>query len=192
MAKNKIKYQLVVIGGSAGSVDVLLKIIPKLPKKISFAVVVVVHRMPSDEDLLLNLLQTKSKIKVKEAESNETIKPSVVYIAPADYHLLIENDKTFTLDFSEKVMHSRPSIDVTMQLAAQVYKNKLIGVLLTGANTDGASGMKAIQDNGGYTMIQDPKFSEVDTMPEAAENLINVNEILAVDKLIASLLAMNK
>jgi two-component system, chemotaxis family, protein-glutamate methylesterase/glutaminase len=173
-----------VIGGSAGSVDVLLKIIPKLPANFPLAVLIVVHRMKTEEDILLGLLQDKSIINVKEAESNEIFETGVVYIAPADYHLLIENDKSITLDFSEKVMYARPSIDVSMQFAARVYKNKLIGILLTGANEDGARGMEIIQKAGGYTIIQDPKDADVPIMPKSALKLIAPNKICTSDNLI--------
>jgi len=188
MAESKVGYEMVLIGGSAGSVEVLLKIIPKLPANFPMSVLIVVHRMKTDEDILLGLLQAKSMINVKEAESNEILEPGTVYLAPADYHLLIERDKSVTLDFSEKVKYARPSIDVTMQFAAKVYKSNLIGILLTGANDDGANGMKAIQDHGGYTIIQDPESCEVKIMPEAAIKLTEPAEVLNVEAIINKLI----
>lgn len=191
MAKNKIDYDVIVIGGSAGSVDVLMKIVPQLPEDYPLVVIVVIHRKVIDNDLLLSLLQSKSKIKVKEAESNEKIEPCCVYLAPADYHLLMESDKTFTLDFSEKVMYSRPSIDVTMYFAAQVYKNKLVGILLTGANEDGAKGMRDIKNRGGYTIVQDLSSSTAKIMPEAAIKLVEPDEVLNVENIIKTIININ-
>ena len=168
-----MKKELIVIGGSAGSVDVVMNMVPQLPAIYPSAVVIVLHRKSMQDDLLLQLLQQRSKITVKEVVTNEPILPGIVYLAPPDYHLLIENDRTLTLDCSEKINHSRPSIDVTMESASDAYGNNLTGILLTGANKDGADGMKAIMDQGGHIIIQNPENAEVATMPQAAVDLTN-------------------
>ena len=180
MAEEKVEHKVMIIGGSAGSVNLLMEIIPQIPKGYPLAIIVVIHRKVSQDSRLANLLETRAKVPVKELENNEPILPGVVYLAPTDYHLLIENDHTFTLDYSEKINFSRPSIDVTMINAAHVFGKNLIGVLLTGANEDGARGMEAIQKAGGYTVIQDLDSAEVKIMPEAADRLIQPDNILSI------------
>ena len=169
MEKDSVrKTELVLIGGSAGSIDALLQILPKLNRKLSFAIIIIIHRKSSFESTLSDLFESKSKLRVKEAEEKETIVPGMIYLAPADYHLLIEGDKTLSLDFSEKILHSRPAIDATFQTAADVYKEKVAAILLSGANADGSAGIKAIQQVGGLTVVQDPEDAEIRYMPTQA------------------------
>jgi two-component system chemotaxis response regulator CheB len=164
--------EIIVIGGSAGSVDAVLQIIPRLPHDFSFSVVLILHRKPTSDNLLQNLLQNRTALKVKEAEDKEPILKGIVYLAPANYHLLIEADHTFSLDASEKINYSRPSIDITFECAAEAYSDKAIGIVLTGANADGAKGLKAIAANGGYCIVEDPATAQVPTMPEQAAKLV--------------------
>src|SRR5690606_22111450 len=160
---------LITIGGSAGSLQVILEILPKLRSDLSVSIIVVFHRksVPNSE-MLINLLALKTTLTIKEAEDKEKIKPGVVYIAPADYHLFIEKDHSLSLDASEKVNFSRPSIDLTFITAADVYQNRMVGVLLSGANSDGIRGLEAIQSQGGYCIAQDPLSSQVPYMPAKA------------------------
>jgi two-component system, chemotaxis family, protein-glutamate methylesterase/glutaminase len=179
MAQDSItKYKLLIIGGSAGSLDGILKIITALPVNKQVTTVVVVHRKNDVESILTDLLATRTKLKVKEVEDKESIFGDTVYIAPSDYHLLIENDKLFSLDSSEKVHHSRPSIDVSFESAAHVFGNAVIGILLSGANADGAEGLRKIHEAGGFTIVQDPAFSEVGYMPQQALDQMRPDKIL--------------
>ena len=161
--------QLVIIGGSAGSLEAILEMLPLFQPDNGFAYLLVLHRKNSDS-ILSNLLADKTKLQVKEAEEKEPISPGCLYIAPADYHLLIEQDRSFSLDDSEKVNYSRPSIDVSFESASEVFGRSLIGILLSGANADGALGMKAIQERGGVTIAQDPEDATVSYMPQSAIN----------------------
>jgi two-component system chemotaxis response regulator CheB len=169
---------MVVIGGSAGSLDVILKIVAAVQDAVDVAFIVVVHRAKTGDSILADLLSTQTKLAVKEVEDKEQILPGTIYIAPPDYHLLLENEYTFSLDASEKVHYSRPSIDVTFESAAFVYKTTLVGILLSGANADGAVGIKTIADAGGYTIVQQPATAEVSYMPQRALSIARVNKVL--------------
>jgi two-component system, chemotaxis family, protein-glutamate methylesterase/glutaminase len=170
MAQDNInkKCDLLVIGGSAGSLDAILSFLPGLKKNLSFPIVIVLHRKSTAESLLTDLFAAKTALKVKEAEEKELLKGATIYLAPADYHLLIENDHTISLDFSEKVQYSRPSIDVTFESASDVYGNSLVCLLLSGANADGTEGLRVVKRNGGLTLVQDPLTAEVSYMPQQA------------------------
>ncbi|HEY8914846.1 MAG TPA: chemotaxis protein CheB [Chitinophaga sp.] len=172
------KYKMVVIGGSAGSLDSILKIVAAVQESVDVAFVVVVHRGKSGDSILTDLLSSQTTLVVKEVEDKELILPGTIYIAPPDYHLLLENEYTFSLDASEKVHYSRPSIDVTFESAALVYGPALVGVLLSGANADGAVGLKNIADAGGFTIAQQPATAEVGYMPQQAINMTKVSVIL--------------
>lgn len=172
------KYKMVVIGGSAGSLDSILKIVAAVQEAVDVAFVVVVHRGKSGDSILTDLLSSQTTLVVKEVEDKELILPGTIYIAPPDYHLLLENEYTFSLDASEKVHYSRPSIDVTFESAALVYGPALVGVLLSGANADGAVGLKNIADAGGFTIAQQPATAEVGYMPQQAINMTKVSVIL--------------
>jgi len=184
MAEDSInKYQLIVIGGSAGSLDVLLHVIPRLQIGFRIPIVLVLHRMNSHDSTLTELIAAKTTLKVKEVEDKEPIKAGNIYIAPADYHLLIEKDGMFSLDFSEKVNFSRPSIDITFASAADAFGEKAIGILLSGANADGVDGMQAIKNAGGLAVVQDPKTAEVSFMPAQAILNIAVDKILKIEEM---------
>ncbi|HEY0054373.1 MAG TPA: chemotaxis protein CheB [Pedobacter sp.] len=160
--------KLLVIGGSAGSIEVIIKILEKLNKNLAIAIVIIIHRKRNSDASLTKLFNNKSTILVTEANEKDPILPGRIYLAPADYHLLIENDYTLSLDLSEKVQFSRPSIDVTFESAADVYGQSLAALLLSGANSDGAQGLLTIANSGGITIVQNPASAEVDFMPKAA------------------------
>lgn len=160
--------RLVMIGGSAGSLDVIFRLIEALPAALPAALVVVLHRKSTGDNLLVELLATKTSLRVKEAEEKEPILPGHLYIAPADYHLLIEKDLSFSLDDSEKVNYSRPSIDVSFESASDACGASLIAVLLSGANADGVEGLRQVKERGGLTIVQEPGSAEVDYMPRQA------------------------
>ncbi len=174
MEKNPVKKtcELLIIGGSAGSLDVLLEIFPKIKTPISFTILVVLHRKSSADSSLIQLISARTELKVKEAEDKEEVEKGKVYIAPPDYHLLIEKTKHFSLDYSEKINFSRPSIDVSFESAALVYGAAITCVLLSGANNDGTEGAKTIKDRGGVVIAQNPETAIVPFMPENAISYI--------------------
>ena len=179
MEEDTVIYSgLIVIGGSAGSLEILMHVLSQLNPAFMIPIVVVMHRKATNDSSLTELLASRSRLPVTEPEEKEQILPGTVYICPADYHLLIEKDRTFSLDFSEKVNFSRPSIDVTFESAAEVYGATLIGILLSGANADGSKGMKKISENGGHTIVQQPSSAEVGFMPQQALNLIKPDSVL--------------
>lgn len=182
-----MKYRLVVMGGSAGSLDAILSIVTRLPADTRAAFVIVVHRKNSQDSILENLLSTRSNMKVKEVEDKESILPNFIYIAPADYHLLIEDRQTFSLDSSEKVHYSRPSIDVTLESAVTVFGADIIAVLLSGANADGSEGLKQVKEAGGFVIVQDPLSAQVNYMPQHALNKV-APQVVAHADAIADLL----
>jgi two-component system chemotaxis response regulator CheB len=178
-----IAQQLLVIGGSAGSLDVLLHILPQVKSKMEMAIIIVLHRKSSPQTSLADLLSIRTKHKVKEADDKEQIKSGMIYLAPADYHLLIEPDRSMAMDDSEKVNFSRPSIDVTFETAADVYEDKLTCLLLSGANNDGTEGLKRVKSLGGRVWIQNPQNAEVSQMPKNALASIKADAVLDEDKM---------
>lgn len=161
-------FRAVVIGVSAGGMKALSMLLPDLPKDFPIPILVVQHRLAGSDDYLAKSLNRISAVQVKEAEEKEPLKAGCAYIAPADYHLLVERDQTLSLSVDEKEMYSRPSIDVLFESAAYVWTSALIGVILTGANSDGAKGLALIKEKGGATVVQNPETAEHDTMPRAA------------------------
>ncbi|HLN94305.1 MAG TPA: chemotaxis protein CheB [Flavobacterium sp.] len=159
--------RLLVIGGSAGSLDILLQIVPKL-EPVSFPIVIVLHRRNSEDLALEELMEIKSALPVAEVEDKTRLLPGHVYLAPADYHLLFEKSGFLSLDDSERIHFSRPSIDVSFESAADAYGPTVVGLLLSGANADGSKGLEAIRKAGGHTVAQDPVTAEVPLMPRMA------------------------
>jgi two-component system, chemotaxis family, protein-glutamate methylesterase/glutaminase len=178
MAQDSInnRYELLIIGGSAGSLEVMIRLLPLLQDCVHLAIVVVMHRK-AGESLLPELLQGKTSWHVKEAEEKESITNGTIYLAPPDYHLLFEKDKTFSLDCSEKIHYSRPSIDVSFESAADTYGGSVIAVLLSGANADGAQGLDHIRKAGGVAIVQDPSEASVSYMPQQAIDNFEVDYI---------------
>ena len=177
------KCEAIWIGGSAGSLDVLLKVLPLLKVNIDFTIVIILHRKPGADILLTELLSSRTKIPVKEIEEKDAAKAGVIYLAPSDYHLLIEKDATFSLDHSEKVNYSRPSIDVAFESAAEVYKENLVGLLLSGANADGVAGLKKIKKMGGRVIIQHPDSAIVSYMPAQAQLKVKYDAMLQIEEI---------
>jgi two-component system, chemotaxis family, protein-glutamate methylesterase/glutaminase len=170
--------KVVLIGCSAGGFTLVYDIISKLPKNFPLPVIVVIHRSRKHKSSIEDILNNKSKVMVKVAADKDRLNKGSVYFAPSDYHVLLEPNETLTLDSSEPVWFSRPSIDVTFQSVADVYKDKVIAILLSGANADGADGICYIHDKQGFTIVQDPEEAEVRTMPEAAISRFNADLIL--------------
>lgn len=182
-AKQITEVRLVLIGGSAGSLNVLLRIFPLLSKDFNIPIILVLHRAPNGEELLSAILSERTKMRVKEAEEKESIRPGTVYIAPADYHLLVEQNRTLSLDYSEKVNFSRPAIDVTFESAAEVYGQNLVAILLSGANADGAKGMQHISRQGGILVVQSPATADVAYMPEQAIEAVRPHHIFSPEEI---------
>jgi len=177
------KCDALIIGGSAGSLDVLLKVLPLLDPAISFPIVIVIHRKHGTDSLLPDLLSGRTKLIVKEVNEKEVLIPGTIYIAPSDYHTLIEQNHSFSLDYSEKVNYSRPAIDVTFQTAAEVYREKLVCLLLSGSNTDGVNGLKSVKAWGGTAVIQDPATAQVAYMPEQAAIQVKIDYTLRTENI---------
>ena len=160
--------EAVVIGASAGGFEALLAILKGLPATFPMPLVAVLHLPDNHESKLAELFGYRLSLQVREARDKESLAPGVLYFAPSGYHLSIENDYSFSLSCEERVSYARPSIDVLFASAADAYGKSLAGILLTGANYDGAAGLSGMQVAGALTIVQDPASAEVATMPEAA------------------------
>lgn len=162
----KSSYDIITIGGSAGSLPAVQAIIDALPTPLHVPVVIVLHRLRNVQSEMSRLLSLKKKI--SEPEDKEKIRAGCMYLAPQNYHLLVEADKTFMLDYSEPVHYSRPSINMTFSSVAEVYGNRAMGILLSGANADGADGLCQIMEAGGLGIVQDPVSAAFSVMPQSA------------------------
>lgn len=178
-----LMYEAVVIGVSAGGLHALSQIVPEFEKGYPLAIIIVQHRLNDHNDFLAEYLNNLSELEVKEPQSLESVLPSHIYVAPAGYHLLIERNKKFSFSVDPPVCYSIPSIDVLFQSAAICYQEKLIGVILTGANSDGSDGLKTIKEYGGLTVVQDPSTAEVDFMPKAAINNTDIDHIIPLKQI---------
>lgn len=168
------------MGTSAGGLFALSAILQKLPADYPLPLLIVQHRAKDQKDLLEELLQSKCEIKIKQADEKEEIQAGCVYIAPPDYHLLIEKDETLSLSSDKLVRYSRPSIDVLFESAAIVFKDRLVGIMLTGANSDGAAGIEAVKKYGGLTIAQDPKEADFPVMPKASVETGKIDHVLTL------------
>jgi two-component system chemotaxis response regulator CheB len=160
--------EAVVIGASAGGVEGLAVLLPALPSTLSAAVFVVLHLPRERPSLLSEIYGPKCSTPVKEAEDKEPVQPGTVYFAPPDYHLLLERGPHLALSVDEPVHFSRPSVDVLFESAADVYGERLMGVILTGASEDGAAGLEAVRHAGGVTVVQEPEGSYESQMAVSA------------------------
>lgn len=168
MSDHRTSDSAVVIGASVGAIEALSIILPALPEDYPLPVLVVVHVPPDSRNILADLFTSRCRIPVKEAEDKETIRDGTVYFAPAGYHLLVEPDLTLSLSSDEPVLFSRPAIDVLFESAADAYGDSLTGVILTGANSDGARGLHAVCQAGGTALVQHPHTAVGTAMPQAA------------------------
>jgi two-component system chemotaxis response regulator CheB len=166
------------IGTSAGGVVALNTIFKSLHANFLTPIIVVLHL--GDNQLITSAFHGPRGVMVKEAEEKESIKPKHIYFAPAGYHLLVEDDQTFSLTTEDKVQFARPSIDVTMDSLASVYEDSLLGIVLTGANEDGADGLLKVKELGGVTVVQDPKEAEYEIMPSGALKKVTPDFILSL------------
>ncbi|WEF32271.1 chemotaxis protein CheB [Pseudoduganella chitinolytica] len=179
----------IVIGASAGGVNALLEILPGLPRDYPCPVVTVLHVMKGRQNQLAEVFQQRLAMRVLEAGDKDELRAGTLYFAPAGYHLSVEEGGVFSLSQEEPVHFARPAIDLTMQSAADVYGDRLVGILLTGANQDGAAGLAAIGVAGGLTVVQDPAEAQVAVMPNEAIRLRQPDLVLTLQE-IRSLLTM--
>ena len=182
-------YEIIVIGTSWGGLNALSRVVAGLPGTFALPLVVVQHRSPDAPGFLAELLQTHTGLCVVEVDDKRPIVAGHVYIAPANYHLLIEQG-FFSLTTEAPVRYSRPSIDVTFVSAADVYGRRTVGVVLTGANEDGAIGLKRIVDRGGYAIVQDPETAEGTPMPRAALRAVPESRVVPLDRIANHLIAI--
>ena len=176
--ETKRKYDAIVIGASAGGLHALISILKPLPSNYPIPVIVVQHRAKDERSMLEEVMQHKCSIGIKQADEKEEIQHGFVYFAPPNYHLLVESNGTFSLSYDVPVNYSRPSIDVLFETAADVYKERLLGIILTGANKDGAEGMKKLRALGGTTIAQQPATADYPEMPQAAISTGAIQHIL--------------
>ncbi len=160
--------KLVIVGGSAGSMQPLMTLLKALPAPFGAAIVVVVHRQRNVHSNLHEIFSQHSKTPVEEPEDKDPIRTGHIYLAPQNYHLLLEKDGNFALEYSEAVCFSRPSIDVTLQSAVAAGTQKLLAILLSGANLDGAAGISAVLEAGCQALIQSPDTADFPAMPGGA------------------------
>ncbi len=178
------KLKPILIGTSAGGLNVLVNILSNINNNLEHPIIIVQHIAQNDDYDLSQYFQHKLNKKVIEVESGMKIEKYKRYIAPADYHILIEEDETFSISLDEKVCYSRPSIDVLFQSATIVYESNLTGIILSGANNDGSTGIESIKDNGGITIVQDPKTAEYAIMPQFAINTNKIDYILSINEIV--------
>jgi two-component system, chemotaxis family, protein-glutamate methylesterase/glutaminase len=185
-------YKAVVIGGSAGSFQGIVKILSQLPKGFPLPIIMALHRLKHVRNGFVEALSIKSVVQVTEPYDKESIKKGMVYLAPSNYHMSVELGNHFALSTEDMINNSRPAIDITLGTSAYVYRDKLIGILLSGANRDGGLGMKHIKDKGGLTIVQEPSECMIDTMPRAAMSLTQIDHVLRVDEIVEFLKELDK
>jgi two-component system chemotaxis response regulator CheB len=188
-------YKMLAIGFSAGGIPLIKRILEMLPKNYPLPIVIVSHLQRGQESCLAELLNDITQLTVSTAKDKEAIIPGRVYLAPPDYHLLVEkhlHTPIFTLSVDEPVKSVRPSIDVLFESAAEVFESGLIAVLLSGANSDGADGMAYVKELNGMGIILDPLESEFSAMPSAAIQRADVDYVASIDEIISLLLSVHE
>ena len=178
-----MRYDVLVIGTSSGGIDALKKILTNFLYINKIAIVIILHLASNSKSYLSNIFSSLVQKDVYEIEDKMNIKRGAVFIAPPNYHVLIEKDGTFTLITTERVCYARPSIDVTFESVADTFGESAIGLLLTGANHDGGQGLKQIKIAGGYTMVQNPNTAQSREMPEYGITQANPHEIIELKEI---------
>lgn len=184
--------EAVVIGASAGGVQALSVLLPAFEPGAGVAVLVVLHVPRDRRSLLVEVFQARCRLPVVIADDKMPITPGTVFFAPPDYHLLVEPDGLIALSVDAPVHHSRPSIDVLFESAADAYRSALMGLILTGGNADGAAGLAAVARAGGCTVVQDPNTADSRSMPEAALRQVAADHVLPLDKIAVMLETLNR
>ena len=186
------RYKAVVIGGSAGSFQGIVKILSKIHSDFPLPIIMCLHRLKHVRNGFVEALSIKSIVEITEPYDKQNIKKGQVYLAPANYHMSVELGHYFSLSTEEMINNSRPAIDITLGSCSYVYRDKLIGILLSGANKAGGLGMKYIKDKGGLTIVQDPEECMIDTMPKAAMNLTTIDHVLKIEQIVQLLNELHK
>lgn len=176
-------FKAVVIGVSSGGLEALKVLVPGLRPDFALPVLIVQHLAPHADSYLPVCLNALSPLTVKEAEDKESLRPGVVYVAPPDYHLLVEQDATLSLSVDPKVNFSRPSVDVLFETASDAFGSKLVGIVLTGANHDGAAGLARIKRRGGLAIVQSPESAQAPAMPQAAMDATAADHVLSLHEI---------
>ena len=180
----------VIIGASAGALEALSLILPTLPADFPLPIFVVVHVPPHKPSVLADIFNGKCRLRAIEVEDKEPVEPGVIYFAPPNYHMLFEDHSSIALSNEDEVLFSRPSIDVAFESAAEVWGAELIGIILTGANQDGARGLQAISKAGGTIIVQNPEDAYAKAMPETAIAFSPQAQILSLADISAYLLSV--
>ncbi len=182
--------RLIIIGGSAGSYKIVSRLLSELPGNYPHPIIICMHRLRNARSGFAEVLALNTKLRVMEPYDKDMILKGHAYIAPANYHMMIEYGYRFSLSVSTPVNHSRPSIDITMDTAAEVFRERAVGVILSGANTDGSRGMTKIHEMKGITLVQDPRNCEIGTMPLACLNAMKPDHVMDADKIITFILKL--
>jgi two-component system chemotaxis response regulator CheB len=172
-----------LLGGSAGSFKIMFQIIKDLNPWVNKAVVIIIHRSKNFLSEIETLFADNSRLVLREIADKDPIKKNVIYIAPANYHTLVEAGNTFALDVSDPIWFSKPSIDITFESAAEIYKDRCTAILFSGANQDGALGMLKLKKGGALTIVQDPEEAEMSEMPQMAININAESYILKTEQI---------
>ncbi len=178
------RYKIIVIGGSAGSFNTVLRILESISPPFKLPLVMCLHRLKDIRNGFVESLNTVSNLEVIEPLDKTPVKDGIVYLSPANYHLLVEEGKTFALSTGKEENFSRPSLDLTFKSAGSAYKNEMVGILLSGANGDGAKGMLYCKYKNAYTIIQDPGEALFDTMPLKALEHFTPEKIMKSEEII--------
>jgi two-component system chemotaxis response regulator CheB len=185
------RVDAVVIGASAGGVEALSVLLPALPANAKAAFFIVLHLPRDRPSMLAEIFARKCSLPVREAEDKESVTPGTVYFAPSNYHLLLDEGPQMALSADDLVHHSRPSIDVLFESAAHVYKDRLLGIILTGANEDGSAGLAAVHDSGGTTVVQTPQSARSPQMVMSALKLRPADLVLCLEDIAELLRRLN-
>lgn len=176
-------YEAIVVGASTGGMETLRVLLSSIGKDFRLPIIIVQHLSRHSGEFLIEYLARHSDIEVRQAKSRELIESGKAYLAPANYHLLIESDLSFSLSLEGPVNFSRPSIDVLFESASDVFREKLIGVIMTGANADGSQGLCKIKNRGGFTIVENPETAVAETMPQSAVTAANPDRILVATEI---------
>jgi two-component system chemotaxis response regulator CheB len=173
--------KVLLLGGSAGSFKILFRAVKYFPANLNKTVIIIIHRKKNFFSEIEKLFAENSRMYLREVADKDVIENNTIYIAPANYHTLIENEKQFSLDVSDPVWYSKPSIDVTFESAAEVFKNQCTAILLSGANQDGAEGLLKLRKQGSLTIVQNPADAEMADMPNAALHIDAADYMLNIE-----------
>lgn len=186
------RIDAIVVGASAGGIEALMTLLPALPARLAMPIFIVLHLPRDRPSMLAEIFAPKCSLSVCEAQDKEPVRPGTVYFAPPDYHLLIDEGPTLALSSDELVNFSRPSIDVLFESAAEMYGSRLLGIILTGANEDGAAGLAAVGEAGGIAFVQQPQSAQVKSMVLSALSRNPASHVLELEDISAVLRAMSE